>query len=258
MPADGGRTITVAGTGRAKAKPTVVELSAVVSAEAELASDAIVKHRDTKRRALKAIEGLNLSSLSTASKGFSVNQALDPNAQQMMMRGQTPTNTKQMIQVTEQLDLTLAGADKLSDEDLMNTILKIVDTARDAGLTVGPGAPKTYQQMMTMAQTGQGSGLVRFKVADAAPVRAQAYQRGMDDARAKAQRLADLAGAKLGRIVAVRDLGAAAAADQNPATAVYRAMMAEQQKPEAEAELSSNVFAEVPLAVTLSVQFALE
>src|SRR5688500_17476835 len=64
------RTITVAGTGQAKAKPTQVEFSATVSGEAELASDAIVKHRDTKRRALKAIEGLKLPALSTTSKGF--------------------------------------------------------------------------------------------------------------------------------------------------------------------------------------------
>ena len=255
------RTITVAGTGQAKAKPTQVEFSATVSAEAELASDAIVKHRDTKRRALKAIEGLKLPALATKSKGFSVSQATDPNAQQMMMRGQTPTNTKQQVQVSEQMDLVLKDADKLPDEELMNTVLKILDTARDAGLVVGPGGPKSYQQMMIMAQMGQsGGGLVTFTVPEtaAAAVRAQAYQRGMDDAKAKAQRLAELAGAKLGRIVSVQDQGAAGSADGNPAAMMYRAMMNEMAKPEAGSELSSNVFGEIPLTVTLSVQFAIE
>ena len=255
------RTITVAGTGQAKAKPTQVEFSATVSAEAELASDAIVKHRDTKRRALKAIEGLKMPALATTSKGFSVSQATDPNAQQMMMRGQTPTNTKQQVQVSEQMDLVLKDVDKLPDEELMNTVLKILDTARDAGLVVGPGGPRNFQQMM-MAQMGQGgsSGLVTFTVpeAAAAAVRAQAYQRGMDDAKAKAQRLAELAGAKLGRIVSVQDQGTAGSADANPTAMMYRAMMNEIGKPEAGSELSSNVFGEIPLTVTLTVQFAIE
>src|SRR4051812_35416562 len=41
----GGRAITVTGSGEAKARPTVVEMNAVVSGEAELAADAVVKYK---------------------------------------------------------------------------------------------------------------------------------------------------------------------------------------------------------------------
>ena len=50
-----GDGITVSGSGEVKSKPNVVEISATVSGDAELAADAIVKYRDTKRRGLKAI-----------------------------------------------------------------------------------------------------------------------------------------------------------------------------------------------------------
>src|SRR5437764_726719 len=81
--------------------------------------------------------------------------------------------------------------------------------ARDAGLVIGPGGPKTYQQMMMMAQYGQtaGGGLATFKIPDATALRSQAYQKSMEDAKAKAQRLAELAGAKLGKVVAVHENG---------------------------------------------------
>src|SRR5215217_924000 len=194
-PAGGGaaggdnKGITVGGLGQAKGKPQLVEFLAVASGEAELASDAIVKHRDTKRRALKAIEDLKIPGLSVESKGFAVNQAVDPNMQMMMMRGQTPTNTKQMVQVSEQLRIVLKDLDKLKDEDLMNTVLKVLDTARDGGLVIGPGSPTNYYQMQMMMQTGQAAGLAAFKTPDPAQLRMQAYQKAMDDARAKAKRL---------------------------------------------------------------------
>ena len=259
LAADAPPGITVSGTGKAKGKPALVEISAVVSGEAELASDAIVKHRDAKRRATKAIEDLKIPALSTTSKGFSVSQAVDPNMQQMMMRGQTPTATKEKVQVTEQLQLVLKDADKLSDEDMMNTVLKIIDAVRDAGLTIGAGAPKSYQQMMMMAQGGQGgAGLATFRVPDTAALRAEAHKKAMEDARAKAQRLAELSGVKLGRIISVQD-GSGTTPEANPTVAVYRAMMSQQESPaDADAGLSSAVFGDIPLAATLTVQFAIE
>ena len=247
--------ITVTGMGQAKGKPVLVEFTAAASGEGELASDAIVKHRDTKRRGLKAIEDLKVPGLTVESKGFAINQAMDPSAQQMMMRGQTPTNTKQMVQVTEQLRIVIRDVDKLKDEDVVNTVLKVLDTARDGGLVVGTGSPSNYMQMQIMMQTGQTPGLVSFKIPDAAPLRAQAYQKAMEDARAKAQRLAELSGGKLGRVVAVQE-GAAGVPQQNQMMAMIYGMMQQQGQPEG--ELTSNAFGDITLSVNLSVQFALE
>jgi uncharacterized protein YggE len=135
----------------------------------------------------------------------------------------------------------------------MNTILKVVDTARDSGLVIGAGNPQNYYQMQMMMQTGQGSGLATFKIPDPSALRAEAYKKAMDDARAKAQRLAELAGAKLGRIVSVQE---GSAPPQQMAQMIYYGIM--QQQSPADPELSSGVFGEIPLNVTLTVQFALE
>ena len=246
--------ITVGGFGQAKGKPQLVEFLAVASGEAELASDAIVKHRDTKRRALKAIEDLKIPGLSVESKGFALNQAVDPNMQMMMMRGQTPTNNKQMVQVAEQLRIVLKDLSKIKEDELTNTVLKVVDTARDGGLVIGAGAPTNYYQMQMMMQNGGGQGLALFKIPDPTPLRSQAYQKAMEDARAKAQRLAELSGGKLGRIISVQE-GPALQQQVNPMMYMY-GIMPQQNQPDP--ELSSNVFGDISLSVTLQVQFALD
>lgn len=248
--------ITVSGFGQARGKPVVVEFMGVASGEAELASDAIVKHRDTKRRALKAIEELKVAGLAVESLGFSINQAMDPSMQQMMMRGQTPPVSKQLVQVSEQLRIVLREVDKLKDEDLVNTVLKVVDAARDGGLVIGAGTATNYYQMQRMMQSGQASGLAMFKIPDSTGLRAQAYQKAMEEARAKAQRLAELAGGKLGRVVAVQE-GPLSVQQMSQMSAMYGYAGVQQQNP-LDRELSSNVFGDITLGVSLSVQFALE
>src|SRR5690349_10050647 len=77
--------ITVQGTGSAKARPTQVEIECTLSGDAELASDATVKFRDAKKRAMAAIEALKNKDLSVTSDGLSINNALDAQTQMMMM-----------------------------------------------------------------------------------------------------------------------------------------------------------------------------
>src|SRR4051812_30353255 len=110
------KTITVTGSGEAKGRPTVVEMSATISGEAELAADAVVKYKDARRRAVKAIEDLKIPSLSIDSRGFTLSQGVDAQQQQMMMRGQMVTSTKQRVLVTEPLRLLVKGVDKMKDE----------------------------------------------------------------------------------------------------------------------------------------------
>jgi uncharacterized protein YggE len=137
----------------------------------------------------------------------------------------------------------------------MNTVLKVLDTARDGGLVIGAGSPQNFYQMQMMMQTGQAAGLAAFKIPDPAQLRSQAYQKAMEDARTKATRLAELAGAKLGRIVSVQE-GPATPQQANQMMAMIYGMMQQQSQPDP--ELSSNVFGDISLSVNLSVQFALE
>ena len=64
------------------------------------------------------------------SQGFTVNQAIDQNMQMQMMRGMNPgANAKAKVQVAEQLKLVLKDLDKIENEKLMDTLLKVLDTA---------------------------------------------------------------------------------------------------------------------------------
>jgi uncharacterized protein YggE len=251
-PAGPGDGISVAGSGEAKGKPTAVEISANVSGDAELAADAIVKYRDTKRRAVEALDGLKLEGLKIESGGFAINQGMDAAQQQAMMNGNAVAGSgKQRVTVTEQIKVVLSGLDKLRDEELMDTVLKVVDTGRDGGLQIGAPQPRNYYEMQMMYNNGRGnSNLVNFVIPDAEALRDQAYKAAMDDARKRAERLASLAGVKLGRILSVRDQGAVA---MNPQSAQVYAMTG--QMPDTPAQLSSGVFTEIPVRVNLAVQF---
>jgi len=247
--------ITVAGIGTVKGKPTVVEIGSSVSGEGELANDASVKYRDAKKRAVAALDALKNPDISVESKGFAVNQATDPMAQQRMMQGMgADPNTKAKVQVTEELKELLKNADNLETEKLMETILKIIDTARDSGLTIGPGA-MTYYQMQMAAQNGQTMSMISFKIPDPSSLREQAYKLAIDDAKAKANRLAELSGVKLGHIISVQDQDAG---KNDSGIYNYYYQMAQANKDQSDASLSSSVFGEIPLSVHLVVQFEIE
>lgn len=246
--------IVVAGAGEAKGKPSSVEITATVSGDAELAADATVKYRDTKRRALEALNGLKIAGLTVEPGGFAINQGVDSAQAMAMMQGNAAGPSKQQVQVAEQLKIVLSGLDKLKDEELMETVLKVIDTGRDAGLVIGRGAPRNYYEMQMMYNSGgaQGGALVTFKLADADALREQAYKAAMADARGRAERLANLAGVKLGKIVAVRD---SVAGPENNAQAAMMAAYGAAAARAAGADLSSGVFSEIPIKVNLSVQF---
>ncbi len=239
--------ILVTGNGEAKGKPTSIEIGATISGDAELAADAIVKYRDSKKSAIKALEALKLPSLVIESSGYSITQGIDPQAQMMAMRGMAVQtgNNRQRVAVIEQMKIRLKDLDKLKDDTLMETVLKVLDTARDAGLTVGPKQMSPYYQPQVQAPS-----IVTFKIQDISELREQAYKLAMDDARAKAERLAKLSNVKLGRVVTVQDNN-----NQRPAQpqVVYYGMVQT-----GEDELASGSFSEITMKVVLNVQFEIE
>jgi uncharacterized protein YggE len=253
--------ITVAGVGTAKAKPTVVEIGATVTGEAELTADAMVKYRDAKRRAIEKLQGLKIASLTIESSGFAINAAVDATQQMRMMQGMGGGEaTKQKVQVTEHLKLQIKDVDKLELDAMMQMILKVIDTGKDAGLVIGPPTATNYYQMQLQAQMGSGSSLMSFKYPNAPSLREKAYKTAVDDARQKASKLAELSGLKLGRILAVTEGGNQSSA-ANDRTAQLMMMMSGSYGGAAAAdenELSNSLFSEVSLNVRLTVQFEIQ
>ncbi len=251
--ADNSDGITVIGNGEAKSRPTQVEISGLVAGDAELAADAIVKYRDAKKHAVDALNNLKLASLAIESQGFTVNQAMDQNMQMQMMRGmQAGANAKAKVQVAEQLRLVLKDLDKIENEKLMDTLLKVLDTAKDNGLVVGPGLPQNYYQMQMAMQQGRAQSMITFKLPDPKDLRDAAYKDAMDNARNRAQRLADLSGVKLGKIVSIREGVVGGSPNVNVSVDPYGNAM---RAPTEGTDLTSQMFTEIPIKVALTVQF---
>src|SRR5262249_12461345 len=72
--------ITVEGTGEARSVPDVVEINLKLTARAELTDDAVVKHRDARKRAMETFKALKLDNLKIDERDLSLRPG---NAQEM-------------------------------------------------------------------------------------------------------------------------------------------------------------------------------
>lgn len=250
---DGG--ISVSGVGVAKGQPTEVEVDARIAGEADVATDADAKYSDLKKKAVSALEALKDPNLSIEFGGPSVTLAPDAGAQMRLLQGIATDNSKRRVQVSEQVKLVLKGIDRLDKDSLFAAVLKVVDTAREAGLQVGD-TPSNYIQAQLQAQTGPSADTIAiFKVPNRSELEAQAYEKAVADARAKAERIAKLSGVKLGRVLLVQDQATAQEGNQSLLSAVYGAAISATPGTK---EVESPAMAEVPVTVRITVKFEIE
>ena len=164
--------IVVRGDGSASGRPTQVEMSATITADAELAADAVVKFRDAKKRALAAMAALKNPDLSVISGGVSVGTGLDANAQMAAMRGMSVPTTNLKVRLSETSRILLAHTDKLEPQALLEKLLKVLDAAKDAGYQIGQAPASNYYEMQIRAQLGEGAAAtVSFELPDATALR---------------------------------------------------------------------------------------
>lgn len=265
-----GDTLTVTATGVARAKPTQVELTASVSGEAELAKDALVKYRDSKRRAIEALGKLEIKDLGVRELGVSAGMQANQQAMMAIMQGNPNPNMKPNYQFKEQLRLTVKGIDKMDSAQVAEMLAKVIDASRDAGLTVGPQPPTNMAEMQMMQRGGLSGGAVAtFRLTDTSAARAQAYETAVKDAKARAQKLAEASGLKLGPVVSIQEIPAGAqpqASNDNDDTtqamlmAMYgwRAGVAKPKNSDDKnpGEPTSDSFEDIAVPVSLVVQFS--
>lgn len=205
MNANPGGGVSVTGKGEVVAKPDVVEIKLRVAGSAELTDDAIIKHRDARDRVLKAFEALKLQNLKAEDASLNVHSAMSREQAQMMInRGIVqPSNAPGQIEVSSTVRVRLTGIDKMPPDDLMKTIGKLLDTAKDSGAGLGP----TDEEQAMAARYGRTTTgtMVRFVVTGADQMREEAYKEAVKDARQRAERLAKLHSAKLGGVQSVQE-----------------------------------------------------
>jgi uncharacterized protein YggE len=239
--------IVVHSSGSASARPTCVEMSARLSAEAELAADAAVKFRDAKKRALAAMTALKNAKLTVTPGGVTVATGMDSRTQRMMaMQGYGTDTSGQKVRITETCRIVLADADKLESDDLLGGLLKVLDSAKDAGFTFTMPVTNDYYEMQARAQEGQI--VFQFKLPDTTELRKKAYKAALADAKARAQDLAELSSIKLGRILSVQE---GPGGGQQNVVYYYRPNMGSGE----DNALTSAAAGEVTMHVNLTVQF---
>ena len=249
--------ITVTGAGEVRVMPNLVEIDLNASGSAELTSDAIVKYQDARRRTMEAFDKLKLPNLKIEEGGLSISGTMTQQQMQMMQQGmQTGAAMKVPVEIGCPMRLTIRDIQGTPPLKLMETIGTVLDVAKDSGAAVGSGGNR---QNWGYDYSQNGRPLARFVLEDFKPKREEAYKLAVADARARAQRLADLSGVQLGAVVGVQE--SQVSGDENdPTQQVYVNNGYAMQAPIAPktARIVIDRFEEIPIRVRLAVRFALD
>jgi uncharacterized protein YggE len=191
--------VSVTGTGEVAAKPDVVEILGIAQGKGELAGDALTEFRDVVAQAVETLESLEIDGLTVSSKGFSIGPSVvDSRSRLILQPGQTadpPTMT-----LSEPFRIRIAGVDKIDREQLLDTIVKVIDAAQETGLQMGKALSE-----LDRYRSGPQPGYLVFRLSDTSPFRQQALEKAVQDARARATRLAELADVTLGAVYSIEE-----------------------------------------------------
>jgi uncharacterized protein len=255
----GGDGITVYGTGDLSTRPNWVEIDLNLSGKAELTADALVKYRDAKKRVIEALEKLNVKNLSMDERGLTVSAGTPLEMQQRAMNGMPQVPTKTQIEVASVLRVRVKDVRDIAPEELVKMVGRLLDTAQDTGVTIGPSAAEVMRNMRYGNYTNNTTA-VRFVVADLADIREKVYEQAVADARSRAARLAKLNQVKLGGALSVQEVHVAGD-QQMPAStnvaygAVPPAVLTEDA---GEPRLTSTNLSSINVQVKLLVRFAIQ
>jgi uncharacterized protein YggE len=244
--------ITVSEIGVVEAMPDTVELTATLEGNAELADDAVKKYRDNKRRVIESLTGLKIQGMTVAGSGLSVNSGTPTNPMAAFQAGQAnQPKVGEKVAVQERLTVILSGIDTMSADNILQSVTRILDVAKDAGGVIGAGPKSMIEIQLSGAKPAP---LATFKLSKTELLRQQAYEAALKQARAKAERLAKLAGVELGDIVAIRETVPASKGDASGGgMAAYLALIGRPSTNQP--EYTSVELQKIPVTVSLSVQF---
>jgi len=259
-PADG---ISVFGTGELLARPNLVEIDLFVSGKAELTGDAVVKHRDAKKRVLETLDKLKLANLTTIERSLTISAGTPLDQQQRIMNGMPQTPSKTQIDVSSTIRVRLSNIRDMPEDELIKTVGRLIDAAQDSGVTIGP-SPAEVMRNARFGNYMNNTSAVRFIVADLSELREKAYEQAVADARARATRLAKLNQVRLGSALSVHEIQVAGdpPGSTNSTVNAYVYYGAAQQLtgPEeiGEPKIVSPSVSGIPVQVKLQVRFAIQ
>ncbi|HWB10450.1 MAG TPA: SIMPL domain-containing protein [Pirellulales bacterium] len=223
--------ITVTGTGETLAAPDSLEIDIGASGSAELTADAIVKYRERLRRVTEAFKKLDIKQLQLQQRELSIGNLADEQ------------HPHPRVTIARAMRIVVAGIRQMPEDELLSTVGQLIDAAKDAG-----GADEEAQSRVFA---------VRFALQDPKTLRQQACQKAFENAKEQACRLAQLAGGKLGQVMSVSDMSAAA--DYAAVTEVIYGIYGrdEEQELDEQGRIVAASLKEIPVRVSLRVRFEL-
>ena len=164
---------------------------------------------------------------------------------------------KPEVNISKSLRLVVTGVDKLSEEQLINLVAKLLDTAKDAG--VAAGGDSNSSLVMRLNGVAGPTTMVKFVADDPAPARKKAAQEAFKQGREKAQQMAEMAGATLGPVISMEEtLGGGekgASIQERMIEMIYGG--GGSSGPD-DTRMTSNLLVDMPLRVNLRIRFGLQ
>lgn len=232
-----GPCVTVTATGQSAARPDVVEIVFSTSGTGELSNDAIDKFRSSTKKMVEAISALGIKNLAVANKGFGVRSAQPATDAVAFEEPATEPEGSLTAPVvfSRQVVLQISEIAQASDDQMQDTLGRVLDTVKDAGV--------------------RGGFTVKYIVRDSNAVRQAAYKDAINQARQRAADLAALSNRQLGNVVNIVE----ASTEPTPEMKVLQSLGAPMILDPAEPNrLTSEKFEPIALAVTLTTTFELK
>ncbi|HZZ28825.1 MAG TPA: SIMPL domain-containing protein [Pirellulales bacterium] len=250
--------ISVSAVGESSIKPNRLEIEIKAAASAELTGDAVVKYRDALRRAKEAFEKLKIEKLELVDRGMNVaNNAAGGNNNMINLGGGNPQATaKPEVNISKSLRLSVSGIDKLSEEDLVSLVAKLLDTAKDAGVSVGDTTSNSLLSRINGMSTPVA--MVTFVADDPAGARQTASEKAFAQAKQKAQKLAEMAGAQLGPVISMEEGMEGSNKTESLQSRMIEMIYGGGGGAPDDPRLTSTLLVDMPVRVNLRVRFALE
>lgn len=195
-------TITVKGSGVGSAAPDYMVIQGEITASAENAEDAVKEFRELRDKVeddISADDSVRLR-LQFGGEELSSGPTVGASAGIGGLSAYSATPPGQ-IGVSETIEIRIDFTSDMQRMQAIEQAAKVVAKAKEAGVQFSHS-----MNAMMMAMGQQASGMLEFGVDDPHEMQAAAYKKAMEDARGRAESLAALAGARLGRIVSVEEV----------------------------------------------------
>lgn len=220
------RSVEVVGESEAEVKPDVAQLTARLFGTGKTAIKAYKTFQSQKESFNTAINPMMFEDLALKYEGVKTSQMPPTAAAEGVVAfgGAAPVAPKVgegEFMIAEEVRVRLNGLGGKNAGEVETEIMKLVDTAKEAKVVlIQGGGASPFMPQVASTQPVAKYTLSKELLRD---TRARNYKKALQDAKARAQTLADLSGAKLGRVLTIVEgkADAAEASPNNQLAAIY-------------------------------------